>query len=91
MLPLPSLLLLLLSCLRVSLAQAKHRRIRRWDVLWAVFNSAVRFFDMYRRRQQRMDSYLKVRRGGGGVCVRGWGVGVLSLCVFGRSREVRLI
>lgn len=44
--------------------QAKHRRIRRWDVLWAVFNFAVRFFDMYKRRQQRMDSYLK-------VCTRG--------------------
>jgi hypothetical protein len=42
------------------IVQAKHRRIRRWDVLWAVYNSAVRFFDMYRRRQQRMDSYLKV-------------------------------
>jgi transcription elongation factor SPT6 len=44
--------------------QAKHRRIRRWDVLWAVHNCAVRFFDMYKRRVQRMDSYLKVR-----VCV----------------------
>lgn len=41
-------------------AQAKHRRIRRWDVLWAVFNCAVRYFDMHKRRQQRMDSYLKV-------------------------------
>lgn len=61
--PSPLLLLLLLLCWtgrRASPAQAKHRRIRRWDVLWAVFNSAVRFFDMYRRRQQRMDSYLKV-------------------------------
>jgi transcription elongation factor SPT6 len=42
--------------------QAKHRRIRRWDVLWAVHNCAVRFFDMHRRRVQRMDSYLKVTR-----------------------------
>lgn len=66
--------------------QAKHRRIRRWDVLWAVYNCAVKFFEMYRRRVQRMDSYLKVgcgvEGGGASVCARTWVRGSTGMGCF---------
>ncbi|WIA22113.1 hypothetical protein OEZ85_004454 [Tetradesmus obliquus] len=39
--------------------QPKHRRIRRWDVLWAVFNMGVRFMELYKRRIRRIDVYQK--------------------------------
>lgn len=34
-------------------AQAKHRRIRRWDGLWAVYDASLRWRVLQRRRQQR--------------------------------------
>jgi hypothetical protein len=39
--------------------QPKHRRIRRWDVLWAVFNMGVRFMELYKRRMKRIEVYQK--------------------------------
>jgi hypothetical protein len=49
---------LLYSILFVAL-QPKHRRIRRWDVLWAVFNMGVRFMELYKRRMKRIEVYQR--------------------------------
>jgi hypothetical protein len=44
------------ACIAV---QPKHRRIRRWDVLWAVFNMGVRFMELYKRRMKRIEVYQR--------------------------------
>jgi len=33
--------------------QAKHRRIRRWEVLWAVYATSLRWRALQRRRETR--------------------------------------
>jgi hypothetical protein len=43
----------------LSAVQPKHRRIRRWDVLWAVFNMGVRFMELYKRRMKRIEVYQR--------------------------------
>ncbi len=37
--------------------QAKHRRIRRWDVLWAVYDASLRWRALQRRREAREVRY----------------------------------
>ncbi len=37
--------------------QAKHRRIRRWDILWLVRAWAARWCALHRRKQARAVSY----------------------------------
>jgi hypothetical protein len=39
--------------------QAKHRRPRRWEVLWAVWENSKRFAKLIRRRQARTTAYEK--------------------------------
>lgn len=37
--------------------QAKHRRMRRWDVLWSVHTLAVQWRALAKRREVRMRSF----------------------------------
>jgi hypothetical protein len=37
--------------------QAKHRQLRRWDVLWAVYDLSSKWRAMVRRKEKRMEVY----------------------------------
>ena len=42
------------SCVKeLGAAQAKHRRIRRWDVLWRVYDLAVQWRALAKRQEAR--------------------------------------
>ena len=41
----------------ITAAQAKHRRIRRWDLLWLVRSWAARWCALERRKQARAAAY----------------------------------
>ena len=47
--------------------QAKHRRIRRWDGLWAVYDASLRWRALQRRRQQREVRYQESLQAAGEV------------------------
>lgn len=36
--------------------QPKHRRIRRWEVLWAVWTAGLRYCDLATKRNARIES-----------------------------------
>ena len=42
-------------------AQAKHRRIRQWDVVWKVFDLAVQWRALARRQEARLAAYEEAR------------------------------
>jgi len=37
--------------------QAKHRQLRRWDVLWAVYDLSSKWRALVRRKEKRMEVY----------------------------------
>ena len=37
--------------------QAKHRRLRRWDALWAVHDLSAKWRAMVKRRERRMEAF----------------------------------
>ena len=40
-------------------AQAKHRRIRRWDILWKVYDLAAQWRALARRQEARQAAYAE--------------------------------
>ncbi len=43
----------------LCVAQAKHRRIRRWDILWKVYDLAVQWRALARRQEARQAAYAE--------------------------------
>ena len=43
----------------LCVAQAKHRRIRRWDILWKVYDLAAQWRALARRQEARQAAYAE--------------------------------
>lgn len=43
----------------LPVAQAKHRRIRRWDILWKVHDLAAQWRALARRQEARLAAYAE--------------------------------
>lgn len=77
---------------RTSGPQAKHRRIRRWDVLWLVRAWAARWCALERRKQTRGAAYqAAVERPGLPEAERAGLEACLHALVEAESPEVRYL